>query len=125
MYDWLLVLALMMVGSVPIVAVMGDAVDTGNPFYRALLVLVALVFFGGFWRYGGQTPGMRAWRLLLTTADGRQLNTVQTLTRFVCAIAATLPLGLGFWWQLIDRDSLCWHDRWSGTRLRVLPKRRS
>ena len=32
-------------------------------------------------------------------------------------------LFLGYLWVLVDPDRLAWHDRWTGTRLVVLPKR--
>jgi uncharacterized RDD family membrane protein YckC len=32
-------------------------------------------------------------------------------------------LGLGYFWIWIDRERLAWHDRWSGTRVVVVPKR--
>jgi uncharacterized RDD family membrane protein YckC len=32
-----------------------------------------------------------------------------------------LPLGLGFFWVLFDRDRRAWHDRLSGTRLVFRP----
>ena len=38
------------------------------------------------------------------------------------AILSWAPLGLGFLWQLWDKDKLAWHDRLSGTRLRHYPK---
>jgi uncharacterized RDD family membrane protein YckC len=42
--------------------------------------------------------------------------------RFLAAIVSWLPFGLGFWWQLWDRDGLTWHDRLSSTRLVHYPK---
>ncbi len=122
LYDWLLVLALMMVVSVPVVALLDDAIPSGNAFYQGAMVTVAGVFFVYFWARGGQTLGMRAWRLRLVNAAGTAPTTTEALWRFCCAWIAFLPLGAGFWWSLVDRDKLTWHDRWSQTRLLVLPK---
>jgi len=30
--------------------------------------------------------------------------------------------GAGFWWALVDRQRLTWHDRASGTRLLRAPR---
>ena len=122
LYDWLLVLAIMMVLSVPLVAVLGDAVKPGDYGYRTALVIVAALYFGGFWAWGGQTAGMRAWRVRLLDREGSEVAFSRCLLRFAAACVSALPAGLGFWWSIVDPEGLCWHDRWTGTRLRVLPK---
>ena len=116
-YDWLLVIALMMAASFFFVAPSGEPVAAGNRIYQLVLLGVAISFFVGFWSYGGQTPGMRAWKLRITGSDGSHLSISQALSRFVYAAVSFALLGIGFWWQWLDRDGLCWHDRWSDTRL--------
>ena len=123
LYDSLLVLALMFMGSLPFVAVRGgEPVDPGNTPYRLTLVLIAYVFFVGFWAGHGRTLGMQAWRLLIQTPDGTKPGVRHASLRFVAAVLSWMPAGLGFWWQLWDRDGLTWHDRLSGTRLVHYPK---
>jgi uncharacterized RDD family membrane protein YckC len=41
-----------------------------SPFFRTYLLLVCFFFYGGFWVHGGQTLGMRAWRLRLQRRNG-------------------------------------------------------
>ena len=41
----------------------------GNPFFRTYLLLVCFFFYAGFWVYGGQTLGLRAWRLRIQQRD--------------------------------------------------------
>ncbi|NYZ62118.1 RDD family protein [Luteimonas deserti] len=69
------------------------------------------------WRHGGQTLGMRPWRLRVRTIDGRQASTSALWLRFAVGTVSLLSAGAGFWWAWIDRDRLTWHDRASGTRL--------
>jgi uncharacterized RDD family membrane protein YckC len=121
LYDWLLVLAIMMVASVPLVAPSNGAVSPGNPLYRLTLIAIAATFFCGFWSKDGQTLGMRAWRLKLTRPDGTPVSGRQALLRFACACLSAIPLGLGFFWVLFSRERLSWHDRWSDTRIQLLP----
>ncbi|MDR1075049.1 MAG: RDD family protein [Xanthomonadaceae bacterium] len=76
------------------------------------------------WRRGGQTLGMRPWRLHLCDADGRVPARNALWKRYAAATLSLLLGGLGFWWAWIDRDRLTWHDRLSGTRLIRVPKQR-
>lgn len=94
----------------------------GNPVFFGFLVLVCFGFYGWFWTHGGQTLGMRAWKLRLVTAAGQPVTWGIAAQRFVYALAAWLPLGLGFFWLLIDDERMAWHDRWSKTVLVHLPR---
>jgi uncharacterized RDD family membrane protein YckC len=69
------------------------------------------------WRRGGQTLGMRPWRLRVTGLDAAPAPWRCLWLRYAIGCASLLAAGLGFWWAWFDRDGLAWHDRWSGTRL--------
>jgi uncharacterized RDD family membrane protein YckC len=91
--------------------------------YRATLIGLIIGFFGWFWTRRGQTLGMQAWRLRLVREDGSLLTWLDTLKRLAAALVSLAPLGLGYFWLWIDRDKLTWHDRWTHTRVIVLPKK--
>jgi uncharacterized RDD family membrane protein YckC len=125
LYDGLLVLALLFLGTLPFVAATGgQPVEPGNVLYRLTMLFICYVFYAGFWAGYGRTLGLQSWRLRIETVDGRKPGFGQASVRFFAAILSWLPAGLGFWWQLRDRDRLTWHDRLSGTRLRYYPKPR-
>ncbi len=122
-YDSLLVLALMILGTLPFVALSGgEAVDPGYLPYQLTLVAIAYLFFVGFWSGYGRTLGMQSWRLKIELPDGRKPGIPAASLRFFAAIISWLPFGLGFWWSIWDREGLAWHDRMSGTRLVYYPK---
>ena len=122
-YDSMLVLALMMLATLPFVAVRGgEPVDPGDLAYQLTLLVTAYLFFVGFWSAYGRTLGMQAWRLKIETPAGDKPGFAAASLRFFAAIISWLPLCLGFWWALWDKDGLTWHDRWSATRLRYFPK---
>ena len=75
------------------------------------------------WRRGGQTLGMRPWRLRVTDAQGASAAPRALWLRYAAGGLSLLAGGLGFWWAWIDRDRLAWHDRASATRLRREPRR--
>jgi uncharacterized RDD family membrane protein YckC len=124
LYDGLLILALLFLSTLPFIAVRGgDPVEIGdNRLYQVVLALVIYVFFVGFWIRSGRTLGMQSWRLQLETADGDKPSIGKATLRFLVAIVSWSAFGLGFLWQLWDKDSLTWHDRISGTRIVYYPK---
>ena len=123
LYDSLLVFALMFLATLPFIAIrIGEPVAAGDLYYQLTMFGVAYVFFAGFWSRASRTLGMQSWGLRLETMDGLKPGFSKASLRFFAAILSWLPAGLGFWWQLSDKDKLCWHDRLSGTKLKYYPK---
>lgn len=124
LYDALLVAALLFLATIPFIAVRGgEPVEPRNNFlYQIVLLLVIYVFFTGFWVGKGRTLGMQSWGLQIETTSGQRPTLLQASIRFFAAIFSWLPVGLGFLWQLWDKDRLTWHDRLSGTRLVHYPR---
>lgn len=89
-----------------------------------LLVLATLGFYSWFWMHGGQTLGMRAWKLKVVHArlDGTPISFAQCLLRCLMGIFSWGVFGLGYLWVLTDPSRDTWHDRVSGTRTLVIPK---
>gem|GEM_PF-2393831 len=110
-------------GNLPVaVLTHGEAVPAGDPAYTLYLLLIGWVFFGWFWTRGGQTLGMRAWRIQVQTPAGHPIGWRAATFRYLAALFSWLFLGLGFLWQWVDHERLTWHDRLSRTRVVVLPK---
>lgn len=75
------------------------------------------------WRRGGQTLGMRPWRLRVVGANGHAATWRALWLRYAVGTLSLLAVGFGFWWGWLDRERLTWHDRVSGTRLVRDPRR--
>jgi uncharacterized RDD family membrane protein YckC len=67
--------------------------------------------------HGGQTLGMRSWRLQLRNLRDGPISWWQALLRFMVAIPSAGLLGLGYFWMLVDKRKLTWHDRYSETTI--------
>jgi uncharacterized RDD family membrane protein YckC len=128
-YDLLLVIAVMMVVTAVLLPLTGGEAITNERFgrweyaYRFLLLAIVILFFGMFWTRRGQTLGMQAWRLRIQREDGGQLSWVDVFKRLGAATVSLCLAGIGYWWIWIDRDRLAWPDRWTRTRVVVLPKK--
>ena len=86
---------------------------------QVVVILCIALFYWIFWRRGGQTLGMQAWRIKLVSNEGAQLTTPQIALRLVGALLSGLIVGI--LWKYLDRDGYYWHDRLSKTHLILLP----
>ncbi|PAR57380.1 hypothetical protein CGT92_10640 [Vibrio metoecus] len=136
-YDALIVIAILMMAGGIVVAILEALVAAGlltyapyqdasdllsshpiwSPVYTAYLALVWVYFFVYFWTRGGQTLGMRAWKLHICTEDGRHISTTQALIRL-----ATSGFGLANLTVFFDPKKRGFHDIWAKTKVVMMPK---
>ncbi len=135
LYDGLLILAIIMVGTGAAIGIRtlftDPALVAADPqgavhgvFYQAFIALVVCGFFTCFWRLSGQTLGMQAWRIRVQNADGSQLEFSQCLLRCVAGLLSWLCLGLGYWVALFNAGNRSWSDMLSRSVVVQLPKKK-
>jgi len=119
LYDFFPVFGLWFLVAALFVAIRRAAVTGGGLglLEFAILWLVTGAYAIASWRSGGQTLGMRPWRLRVVAADGGRPTRKALLLRYAVGNVSLLLAGLGFWWAWVDRDRLTWHDRLSQTRI--------
>lgn len=129
LYDLMALIGIWFLVGVVAVAIKGGEIDIRN--WRELTLLYGALwlamgtYYTLSWCHGGQTLGMRPWRLLAQRADGAALGYGRAWLRYACAWLSLLPAGAGMLLCLIDRDQRALHDRLSGTRLALLPSGRA
>ena len=102
-YDVLLMVALWFVATFSVLPLTGgEAILTSSQgllghFYHALLLLLAIAYFGLCWTRGGQTLGMKTWRIRLERMDGRSPGWSDALIRFTTGAASVLMAVFGLW----------------------------
>ena len=117
-YDWLLLSGLLFTATLLLILLRGGAaIAPSSWWFDVILVLISFMFFGWFWTHGGQTLGMRAWKIRVERQDGNALDWPDALRRYLAAWLLLLPPGLGFVWGWLNKDRLCWHDQLSATRV--------
>ncbi|HEA25711.1 MAG TPA: RDD family protein [Ectothiorhodospiraceae bacterium] len=125
-YDAILLISLLAIANFLLIILLGTELAgtiSGNPLIYIYYIGVSLLFFGWFWTHGGQTLGMRVWRVRLITELGEPINWPQATIRFGAAFLSWICAGAGFIWALFDRENRGWHDRASKSRLIVIPKK--
>ena len=93
----------------------GKAVEPGNTLFNLYLLTVSFGYYGYFWCHGGQTLGLRAWKVKVIGINGQPVGRHQAFIRFIIGTVSFLAFGLGFVWSLYDKNGLTWHDRASKT----------
>ena len=80
-------------------------------------IFLTYLFFTWFWTHGGQTLGMRAWKIRVVDLNNQPLTWTQAGMRFFWSLISWMVFGLGYVWALFDPEQLTLHDRMSKTRL--------
>ncbi len=121
-YDLLVLVALWMIAAALVLLAFHGDVDVANQprMYHLTLqgVLLALsaIYFVVSWSHGGQTIGMRAWKVRIIDADGRSPSVQRSLARFALALVSLIA-GFGFIWCLFDAERRAWHDVIAKTKM--------
>ena len=119
-YDSLLLTAVLFAASFALLPLTdGNAIESGNFFYKLFLLFVAYLYFTWHWVKGGQTLGMRSWHVFVVNESGQRPGLKPGSIRFCSALISWGLLGLGFVWALFDNKKQALHDRISKTRLVV------
>lgn len=98
-----------------------DVIQQSSTYKLVIQLWVAawvLGFFMWFWRNGGQTIGMRAWRLRLFSTNEHPMGYGRTFIRILCSLG-----GLGTLLVLLDfKNKQSLQDRLASTEMLVLSK---
>lgn len=122
-YDLLLIAGLWMVCAWVLVLIASlGGLELDRRVSQFVFFFAGLLFYGGFWIQGGQTLGMRVWRIHVRRVDGAPLRWPIALIRYCAGWISLLALGLGMLWALIDAQRRCWHDLIAGTEVIFIPK---
>ncbi|MFV1983459.1 MAG: RDD family protein [Thiohalomonadales bacterium] len=95
-YDSLLLIAVLFIATaIATVLTGGESISAGNPLFTSYLFIVSFAFFAWFWTHGGQTLGMRSWKIRLQRFDGNSITLWQSLLRFITGLPAWIFILLG------------------------------
>ncbi len=133
-YDWLAVIALTMLLTIINLIMVSFGADygifdlTGHPdpssylnqqwWFSLEIIVFVWLFYAWFWYDGGQTIGMRAWRLRVQTQQGRPVDFKTAAMRAILALGG---LGNLLIW-IMPKQRLALQDRLTKTEMVILTK---
>ncbi len=115
-YDCLPMIPLLMITSAVFLWVNGGHTVERSPLLAGVEFLTMWLLVGAYfvlsWARGGQTMGMRPWRLRVLAADGSRANWRALWLRY--AVACLTPV-VGLLWTLVDSERRALYDIAAGT----------
>jgi len=88
-----------------------------NPLWLIYLASAVQYYYVWCWVKGGQTVGMRTWRLKLCKTNGDLLSWKEAYIRSFISFA-----GVALLWSIFDSQKRGWHDLPNDSRVVLLPK---
>ena len=113
LYDCLLLIALFFVITLLAIAFNDGKAIQHVVFYFGLY-LFAFLFFDWFWRHGGQTLGMRAWRLRVEGMDSEKITFMQSAIRY---FSGSILFGFTLLFMFLPTRKVALHDAISKTKI--------
>ena len=131
-YDCFLLIALLFITTAIFNSINhGKAIESDNIIYIPLVLTLSVItffFFSWFWMHGGQTLGLKTWRLRVMNINFERISWQQATIRFIAALLSIAFFGLGFIWSLFHKERKTWHDIISKTvvvDLRYYPEKQA
>lgn len=109
-YDLILVIALFFFATALVLPLnQGEAIETGY-IYPIYLLFISFLFYGWFWTHGGQTLGLKAWKLRVVNYELANISWKQAFIRYITACCSWLVFGLGIFWRIWHKEGKTWQD---------------
>ncbi len=112
LYDSLLLFAVLFFAAALVMLLTRGHFNPASLPFQLYLLLISFWFFGWFWTHGGQTLGMRAWKIRVMQYSGAGISWNQALQRFCVAV---LLGGVGMFWCLFTKDKQALYDKLAKT----------
>ena len=78
--------------------------------------LIGIIYFVYFWvKKDGQTLGYKVMKIKVIREDGKPIDIMTGVIRYIGYIVSALVIGLGFLWVIWDKKKQGWHDKMAGT----------
>jgi len=105
-YDGLLMFAvLIVIGATTLPLTNGLGVSRDNPILSIYVFSAIFVFLGWFWTHGGQTLGMRAWKIRLLQKSGAAVNWQQAFFYYLLSLPSWGLVLVATFYSVLERHT--------------------
>lgn len=120
LYDILICICLVLLAGLLYLALMqGHAESLKSPAYMIYQLSILSGYFILSWHFGGQTLGMRPWRLHLLNNEGHYLSWKASIWRYLIQMLTLTGCGIVFLTTFTDRNKRALHDILSRSRIEL------
>jgi uncharacterized RDD family membrane protein YckC len=100
----------------------GDIVEPHTFWFSFLIFFELAGYYIYSWKVGGQTLGMRAWKMKIIPNQVNQatLTWTQAFLRFMVGMVSFLLLGSGLFWKFFTKNNHSWMDNISHSQVKNL-----
>ncbi len=116
-YDTFLLFGCSFIATIPLVITTDSEKTTQGWPFTLYILTVCFLFLGYCWTHGGQTLGMKVWRIKVIQDDDSPMTWHSAFTRFIAALANLALLGTGYLWIIFDPKKRALHDQLSHSLL--------
>ena len=110
LYDSLLIIAIWLITTLLLVALINEGSPLQGPLFQLGLYVEACLFYSYFWRLRGQTLGMQVWKIKLVNPDLQTLSWQECFSRLFFALLSKLNRSESFmsWCKNSRKRWWCW-----------------
>jgi uncharacterized RDD family membrane protein YckC len=97
-----------------------------STYWSRMIISMVFVFtyVVGFWVLAdGATPGKKIFGIKVVKTTNEKIGFCQAIVRYVSYFVSMIPLFLGYFWMLWDKEKRTWHDKIAGTKVIVVDSR--
>ena len=125
LYDSLLIIAIWLITTLLLVALINEGNPLQGPLFQLGLYFEACLFLFLLLEVAWTDPWDTSLENQISEPKSASIELARMFSRLFFALVSISMLGLGFIWMLFDPERLTWHDRASGTRVILLRKDKS
>ncbi len=96
--------------------ILGAVLSDNSNADTGFILLLGILYYTYFEGSSGQTLGKKALGIRVVSLNGGgSIGFGRAFIRYIGRIVSTIPIFLGYFWMLWDKEKQTWHDKFAGS----------